>query len=97
MAKKNPAAVALGRLGGKARSDSKTAAARQNAKKGGWPKGRPRKVVSWWEYSCPECDATNVLPNPPFPTVHTCECGKSWDVQKLNAGGYIYSAKETIP
>ena len=41
---KNPAAVALGRLGGAARSEKKAEAARMNAKKGGWPKGRPRKV-----------------------------------------------------
>ena len=39
----NPAAQALGRLGGKARSADKTSAARKNAKKGGWPKGRKRK------------------------------------------------------
>lgn len=39
----NPAAQTLGRLGGKARSAAKTAAARKNAKKGGWPKGRKRK------------------------------------------------------
>ena len=40
---KNPAAVALGRLGGKATSEAKASAARENAKKGGWPKGKPRK------------------------------------------------------
>lgn len=40
---KNPAAVTLGRLGGKATSEAKAAAARENAKKGGWPKGKPRK------------------------------------------------------
>lgn len=33
----------MGRKGGKAKSAAKTAAARANAKKGGWPKGRPRK------------------------------------------------------
>lgn len=43
MTKKNPAAVALGKLGGRAKSEAKTKAARENAKKGGWPKGRPRK------------------------------------------------------
>jgi len=37
------AASALGRLGGKARSAAKTKAARENGKRGGWPKGRPRK------------------------------------------------------
>lgn len=40
----NAAAQALGRLGGKATSEAKTAACRENARKGGWPKGRPRKV-----------------------------------------------------
>jgi len=39
----NKAAQALGRLGGLAKSAAKTAAVRENAKKGGWPKGRPRK------------------------------------------------------
>lgn len=39
----NRAAQQLGRLGGLAKSAAKTAAARANAKKGGWPKGRPRK------------------------------------------------------
>ena len=34
----------IGRTGGKATSEAKTQAARENAKKGGWPKGRPRKV-----------------------------------------------------
>jgi len=43
MERKNPAAVALGRMGGKKKSKRKTEAARRNAKKGGWPKGRPRK------------------------------------------------------
>jgi len=40
---KNPAAVALGRLGGQATSEAKTLAVRENAKLGGWPKGRKRK------------------------------------------------------
>jgi hypothetical protein len=40
------AAAAMGRKGGKAKSDAKTRAARENAKKGGWPKGRPRKAQS---------------------------------------------------
>lgn len=44
MAKKNPAAVALGKLGGRVRSEAKTKAARENAKKGGRPKGySPKK------------------------------------------------------
>jgi len=36
-------AAALGRKGGSVSSEAKTRANRQNAKKGGWPKGRPRK------------------------------------------------------
>jgi hypothetical protein len=39
----NKHAQALGRLGGKATSKAKTAAARRNAKLGGWPKGKKRK------------------------------------------------------
>ncbi len=39
MPKKNPAAVALGKLGGRVRSEAKTQAALANGKKG----GRPRK------------------------------------------------------
>jgi hypothetical protein len=38
----NPAAQSLGRLGGAKTSEAKTAAARRNGRKGGWPKGRPR-------------------------------------------------------
>lgn len=36
------AASSLGRKGGSVRSEKKTAASRENAKKGGWPKGKPR-------------------------------------------------------
>lgn len=39
---KNPAAVALGKLGGKAKTKAKAAASRENGKKG----GRPKKVKS---------------------------------------------------
>jgi hypothetical protein len=39
--RKNRAAVALGRKGGKVRSDAKTLAARENGKRG----GRPRKII----------------------------------------------------
>lgn len=39
---KNQAAVALGKLGGSATSKRKAAAARENAKLGGWPKGKKR-------------------------------------------------------
>jgi len=35
----------LGKLGGKSKSPAKLAAIAKNAKKGGWPKGRPRKVA----------------------------------------------------
>lgn len=38
-------AAALGRIGGRVKSKAKTKAARENAKKGGWPKGRKRKLV----------------------------------------------------
>ena len=38
---KNPAAVALGRLGGRVKSDRKAAAARLNGKRGGRPKKAP--------------------------------------------------------
>ena len=41
---KNPAAVALGRLGGKATSEAKAAAARANGKLGGRPK-KPKRVA----------------------------------------------------
>jgi hypothetical protein len=45
---KNPAAVALGKLGGTARAAKMTPAQRSEAaskagKHGGWPKGKPRK------------------------------------------------------
>ena len=43
---RDPSAVALGRMGGSAKSPAKTAAARMNAKKGGWPKGKPRKPTA---------------------------------------------------
>ena len=43
---KNPAAVALGKM----RSKAKTKAARQNAKLGGWPKGKARG-----KYKCSRC------------------------------------------
>jgi len=32
----------IGRKGGKSKSAAKLAAIRENAKKGGWPKGKPR-------------------------------------------------------
>jgi hypothetical protein len=38
MARKNPAAVLLGRKGGLVKSDAKAAASRRNGKKGGAPK-----------------------------------------------------------
>lgn len=45
MTTKHPAAVALGKLGGKSKSPAKLAAAAKNARLGGWPKGRPRKPL----------------------------------------------------
>ena len=41
---KNLSAVALGRLGGKSRSEAKVNAARENGKKGGRPRTRPKIV-----------------------------------------------------
>lgn len=43
--RKNPAAVALGRLGGKAKTEAQAAARRENGKKGGRPKGSGTKKV----------------------------------------------------
>jgi len=40
----NPHAQALGRLGGRVKSAAKAKAAKANGRKGGWPKGRPRKA-----------------------------------------------------
>ena len=36
----------MGKLGGKSKSPAKLAAIAKNAKKGGWPKGRPRRVLA---------------------------------------------------
>jgi hypothetical protein len=44
--------AAIGRRGGKAKSDAKTEAVRANAKLGGWPKGRPRKTLPLSAISC---------------------------------------------
>ena len=61
---KNVSAVALGKLGGAARSEAKTKAARENAKKGGWPKGKKRKpVITPVSGPCPRCGTT--LEQPP--------------------------------
>ena len=43
---KNPAAVALGRLGGAAKSRAKKEAARRNGKQGGRPKKAPAPKVN---------------------------------------------------
>ena len=40
------AAATLGKRGGIVKSKAKTRAVRENAKKGGWPKGRKRKPVT---------------------------------------------------
>jgi len=56
------------------------------------------KRVTWYEYSCPDCDATNTLDVPPFPVTHTCrECGRSWSVPKLQAAGYVFIASDDVP
>lgn len=44
MSKKNPHAVALGRKGGKVKSDAKAKAARKNGRKGGRPR-KPKPVA----------------------------------------------------
>jgi hypothetical protein len=38
------AARVLGAAGGRVKSAKKTTAVRKNAKRGGWPKGKPRKT-----------------------------------------------------
>lgn len=45
-APKNPAAVALGRLGGRVKSDRKAEAARLNGKRGGRPKKATPAAIS---------------------------------------------------
>lgn len=37
--------ASIGRRGGKSKSEAKAKAARENGKKGGWPKGRKRKPL----------------------------------------------------
>jgi len=53
---KHPAAVALGRLGGLARSPKKAAAARKNGRKGGRPKRRYCEMCDRFT-NLPECKA----------------------------------------
>ena len=43
MTRKNPAAVALGRLGGAVKSDAKRRASAENGKKGGRPPKKKKK------------------------------------------------------
>jgi len=43
---KNPHAVALGRLGGKKKSEAKAAAVRENGKKGGRPKKTKNETIN---------------------------------------------------
>ena len=68
---KNPAAVALGRLGGKATSEAKARAVRENAKLGGWPKGKPRK---------PKKRVTRES-TPKFETIICLICGKTFSAR----------------
>ena len=61
-------------------------------------KYNPTKQVEWWEYECPECSETNVLPNPPFPSTHHCrECGRHWDIKRLVKADYVALCGDTIP
>lgn len=56
------------------------------------------KIARWWEYECPDCDTSNSLDVPPFPASHACrECGRAWDVQKLNAAGLVVLCRERVP
>ncbi len=41
MKPKNPAAVSLGRLGGKSKTSAKISASRENGRNGGRPKNKP--------------------------------------------------------
>lgn len=43
---KNPAAVALGALGGRVKSERKAEAARRNGKRGGRPKKKPVEPIA---------------------------------------------------
>ena len=47
MSAKNPAAVTMGRLGGKAKTPAKAAASRENGKKGGRPRKCKRVVIEY--------------------------------------------------
>lgn len=53
---KNPHAVALGRKGGKIKSEAKTEAARANGKKG----GRPKKITD--PSTTPRCHSQSIAP-----------------------------------
>lgn len=45
--RKNLKLAEAGRQGGLARSERKTLACRANARRGGWPKGKPRGPWKW--------------------------------------------------
>jgi hypothetical protein len=60
MPRKNPAAVALGRRGGKAKSERKAASSRENGKKGGRPVEKPKQASKRPGFiarasKCPRC------------------------------------------
>jgi ssDNA-binding Zn-finger/Zn-ribbon topoisomerase 1 len=85
---------AQGKRGGAVTSEAKATAARENGKKG----GRPKKTMRWWECDCPECGASHALPDPPFPATTTCpDCGKTWNVQKMRAAGYVALQQDRVP
>lgn len=55
------------------------------------------KLVTWWEYACPECDHTVVV-DEPFPPTTTCPaCSKTWHTEKLRVAGYLTQQRLRVP
>ena len=76
---KNPAAVSLGSLGGKARSEAKAKSSKENGKKG----GRPRKLKSG---SGEAGDGLTMVYYPKV-TINTIGGAGSWKGHEKGAGG----------
>ena len=53
--RKNPHAVALGRLGGAVRSEAKQLANQENGRKGGWAKSRRKTLACRRNARLPRC------------------------------------------